>query len=239
MGDAEREVLVFAAAHRLIATEQVDVLLAGDSGRDAVVGSLVAAGLLRRVRLFAGGRDFIAITASGLAVIESPLGVPIVDLGDLRREVAAGWVWVRSRDGRFDAETVVLSQRELVGHDVAVANGSGRGRGYGIRVPGFRAANPAGLDHPDVLLVFFDGWAAVHVQLGSLASPRLGALLTAYGTDERYGRLVFLVEQEHVAQQIEAAAASAGVATMTSVQWLEWPWPPGSVRTRRNGRDPG
>ena len=222
MGDAEREVLVFAAAHRLIAADQVDVLLANQSAGDVATESLVAAGLLRPVRLFASVRGCYAITPAGLAAIESPLGVPTVDLGDVRREIAAGWVWLRSRDGRFDADAVVLSEREMLAHDIAVASEPSRERPYGLRVPGFRSDNDAGVDHPDVLLVFHDGWAAVHVQLGSIAPQRLAALLLAYGADERYGRLVFLVEQEEVAQQIEAAAVSAGVATMISVAWFRW-----------------
>jgi hypothetical protein len=44
----------------------------------------------------------------------------------------------------------------------------------------------------------------------------------AYGADERFGQVVFLVDRERVARQIEAAAVSGGVAVMTSVQWMQF-----------------
>ena len=221
MESAERELLVFAAAHRVVVAGQADVLLADKTVTHDVLDSLIGAGWLQRLRVMAGAADCYVITRAGLAAIDSALPAPVLELWDLRGALAAGWVHARARDGRF-GDVEVLSEREMIAHDVALVADAGRARPYGVRVPGYRAKNASGLTHPDVLSVMHDGWAAVHVQLGSVAPRHLAALLTAYGSDERYGRLVFVVEQEQVAREIEAVAVSAGVAAMTLVQWFQW-----------------
>jgi hypothetical protein len=74
------------------------------------------------------------------------------------------------------------------------------------------------LRYPDVLLMFPQSWASVHVVLGGAAPAGLPALLTAYGLNDRFGAVVFLVERERVGRLITAAAVSAGVASVVSVQ---------------------
>jgi hypothetical protein len=163
------------------------------------------------------------VTQTGLAAINSPLPVPAWEMRGLRKALAAGWVWVRAQDGRFTGLTSVVSHREMILHDSQLTGDSsatgGAARPYGIRLAGRRLADGSGLHHPEVLLEFFDGWAAIEFALSGAAPEGLAALLTAYGIDDRYGRIVFMVDQERVATEIEAAAANAGVASVVTVQW--------------------
>ena len=114
----------------------------------------------------------------------------------------------------------------MVLHDSELTSGpavaGGARRPYGIRTAGRHPVDGLRLHHPDVLLEFFDGWAAVEVALGGATPRELAALLTAYGLDDRYGRVVFLVDSERVAAGIEAAAVSAGVASVVVVQAMEF-----------------
>jgi hypothetical protein len=73
-----------------------------------------------------------------------------------------------------------------------------------------------------VLLVMHDGWAAIEVQLARLDRRRLMATLTGYGTDERFGSLIFLIEDEQSAREIEDTAAAVGISQITSVQRMDW-----------------
>jgi hypothetical protein len=225
MDDRERDLLRFAAAHRLVSGDQVAVLAVGEDQNDSAARArrLVEQGLLSRVRLAPTGPDYLLISDAGLAAIESPLPVPVWEMRRMREALAAGWVWVRAQDGRFTGLTGVVSHREMVFHDSQLTgeNGTrGPARPRGIWIPGRRPADGSGLHHPAVLLEFVDGWAAVEFALGGASPHGLAALLTAYGIDDRYGRIVFLVEQERVAAQIEAAVISAGVASVATVQWM-------------------
>jgi hypothetical protein len=225
MDDLERDLLRFAAAHRLICGDQVAVLAGGEEHDDIALTArgLVRRGLLSRVRLAPTRPDCLMITETGLAAIDSPLPVPVWEMRGLREALAAGWVWVRAQDGRFTGLTGVVSHREMILHDSQLTGDSsaagGAARPYGIRLAGRRPADGSGLHHPAVLLEFFDGWAAVEFALGGATPRGLAALLTAYGLDDRYGRIVFMVDQERVATEIEAAAVSAGVASVVTVQW--------------------
>ena len=221
MGGPGREILAFAAAHGLIVAEQVQVLLGeGGDRAPAMLDALERCGLLRRVRLVPGGDGCYVITGAGLAAVGSDLPVPSTGLDGYRRTVGAGWVWVRAHDGRFGVVRS-LTQREMVAHDLNVS-ASGRTRPYGIRIGGAVASNASGLHHPDLLLLMHDGWAAIHVQLGLVGRGRLAAALTSYGTDERFGLVVFMVEDDRVAHQVESAAAAIGLSQLTSVQWMDF-----------------
>jgi hypothetical protein len=167
------------------------------------------------------------ITETGLAAIESRLPMAGWEMQGLRRALAAGWISLRAQDGRFkDLTGGVLSRRELEAHDRELASAdtpASAARAYGIRVGGSSSPDRSGLHHPDLLMVFRAGWVAAEIVLGAAIPAGLAALLTAYGADDRFQRVVFLIETERVARAIERAAVNAGVAAVLSVQWLELP----------------
>jgi hypothetical protein len=219
--DAEH-LLRFAAAHRLISDSHAAAVL-----QDAdltVIGRLVQAGLLSRVRLSCAAECFV-ITQAGLVAIGSLLPPPVWEMRGLRRSLAAASVWVRVQDGRFSDLTGVVSQREMLAHDLELDAGlpaTGPTRPYGLRLGGQRPSGGVGLHHPDVLCEFRAGWVAVEIVVGGATPRGLAALLTAYGVDDRFDRVVLLAETERVLQEIEAAATTAGVASVASVQRLEF-----------------
>jgi hypothetical protein len=224
MDDADRHVLRFAAAHALIASDQVAVLTGVETGSDSTerVHRLVGEGLLSRTRIAAAGPDCLVISEAGLEATGSRLRVPVWEMRGVRGVRAAGWVWVRAQDGRIPGLTGVWSEREMIGHDLQLTTAGPVSRGAtrpcGLRVGGPRSGTVTGLRYPDALLMFPQSWAGVHVALGGAAPAGLSALLTAYGLDDRFGAVVFLVERERVARVITAAALSAGVANVVSVQ---------------------
>jgi hypothetical protein len=186
------------------------------------VHRLVGEGLLFRTRIAATGPDCLVITKAGLEAIGSQLRVPVWEMRGLRGVRAAGWVWVRAQDGRIPGLTGVWSEREMVGHDLELTTAGpvsgGATRPCGLRIGGPWSGTVTGLRYPDTLLMFPQSWASVHVVLGGAAPAGLSALLTAYGVDDRFGVVVFLVERERVGRLITEAAVSAGVASVVSVQ---------------------
>jgi hypothetical protein len=237
----ETEVLEFAARHELVLSAQIRAFLGMDDGaaRRAARG-LIDRGYLTRVRLVPAEEMFVVSSAgceaAGLAVMSPEV---VVERG-VRRAVGAVWVWIRSRDGRIPHATV-LSAREQLAHDLTVTGGEVAGPAaagrYGIRIGGLPAAAQTGLHYPDVVLQFPAARSAVQLQFTPPGSEELLARLRAYGADDRYAQLVFLVEREDVARQIETAAVSAGVGAMTLVRWMDWSPPPpadpaGSARPR-------
>jgi hypothetical protein len=224
MDDADRDVLRFAAAHALVASDQVKVLTGDETGSDSIerVDRLVGEGLLSRTRIATAGPDCLVITDAGLEAVGSRLRVPVWEMRGVRGVRAAGWVWVRAQDGRIPGLTGVWSEREMTAHDLQLTTAGpvsgGATRPCGLRVGGPPPGSVTGLRYPDVLLMFPQSWGSVHVVLGGAAPAGLSALLTAYGLDDRFGVVVFLVEREQVARVITAAAVSAGVANVVSVQ---------------------
>jgi hypothetical protein len=228
MDDIDRAVLRFAAAHRAVTDGQLGVLAGGETpAAERNVARLIGEGLLARRRVTGSDPGCLVITETGLAAIESRLPAPGWEMRDLRRALAAGWISLRAQDGRFnDLTGGVLSRRELEAHDRELASAdrpASAVRAYGLRVGGISSAHKSGLHHPDLLMAFRAGWVAAEIVLGGVTPPGLAALLTAYGADDRFLRVVFLTETERVAGAIERAAVSAGVAAVLSVQWLELP----------------
>lgn len=243
MDDQEVALLRFVASHGLVLAAQIRAFLGWDEATERrATGGLVERGLLRRVRLLPP-TELFAVTPAACAVAGMPALSPegVVERG-VRRAVGAVWLWIRARDGRLP-DARVLSAREQLAHDLTAPgdghSASGSTGRYGIRVGGLPAGTETGLHYPDVLLVFPDGRAAAHLQLTAPLGSGLLARLRAYGADERFAQVVFLVEREDVAQQIEAAALTAGVDGMTLVRWMDWspspapgPGPgPGPART--------
>ena len=159
MDDLERDLLRFAAAHRLICGDQVTVLAGGKDHDDPIARTrwLVGEGLLSRVRLTPTAPDCFMVTEAGLAAIDSPLAAPAWEMRGLREVLAAGWVWVRSQDGRFTGLTDIVSRREMVFHDSELTNAIAHRRGVrcGRMGSGSRGAirrTGLALHHPDVLL---------------------------------------------------------------------------------------
>jgi hypothetical protein len=221
MDDTDRDALRFAAAHCLVASDQVAVLTGDATESDSTerVDRLVGEGLLSRTRIAATAPDCLMITEAGVETIGSRLRVPVWEMRGLRGVRAAGWVWVRAKDGRIPGLTGVWSEREMISHDLKLTTAGSVSEGaWGLRIAGPRSGAVTGLWYPDVLLMFPQSWASVHVVLGGAAPAGLSALLTAYGLDDRFGAVVFLVERERVGRLITAAAVSAGVANVVSVQ---------------------
>ena len=216
------DVLVEAARHDVLVGEQIRVALSVDPVTiDDVLARHVARGLLRSARWFPSVPSVYWITEMGLEAVGSELPPPVVSVADVRRGLGATWAYVRAADGRILGATA-LTRREAVARDRAPV-ASRASRPVGVRVAGLPAEGGSGLSYPDVVLVWPDALAAIHVWLTGAGLGGLPAWLRAYGADARYQVVAFLVEDERLASRIEAVAASLGLQRLVSVQWMEFP----------------
>jgi hypothetical protein len=85
--DLERDLLRFAAAHRVVSSDQAAVLARSEDPDDSAASAsrLVGKGLLSRVRLTKSGPESLVITDAGLVAIESPLAIPAWEMRGLRQ----------------------------------------------------------------------------------------------------------------------------------------------------------
>jgi hypothetical protein len=216
--DSRRDVLANIARHDVVASDQIATALSlGRAQAEEILVALVNTGDLGRARAFPGATALYWITEQGLGSIGSPLRAPTFALRRVRECLGATWAYLRAADGRFPTAKVSTA-RELLGRDATIAGS----RPVGLRVGGVSADNDLGLHHPDVLLEFPQRWWAVHVWLGNVDRRRLSGLLTAYGADARYAYVIFLVEEERIAREIESVASSLGLNETVSVHWMEF-----------------
>lgn len=222
MDDIQRGVLALAAPHDLITPPQAHTVLGSGAG-DTLLTSLVRAGLLRRIRVAKQTPAAYSIGTDGLAAIGSDLPAPPVRFAGWRHALGVSWLWVAIYKGVYGPVRGLWTRRELVASDAAATKAGGVSRRAGVRVGGVAADNESGLHHPDVLVVTDTRHrVAFYLLLGFPARRRLAATLTAYGADERFDAVLFLVEDLRVGRVAEEEAAALGLAELVRVQHFTW-----------------
>lgn len=214
-----REVLRLVAAHRFVTGPQVEGLVGKGPVAERVLGDLVAAGLVRRVRLTVDGTVFWQVTANGVQALGSVMPLPGFDVGGLRGDVALPWLWLAARGGAFGPVKGLWSRRELAALDGSGAFPVGaRGRPVGLLVAG----EPAGERHyPDLVLATKGGWVGIYLVLRAPVAGRAEAVFRAYGADVRYAAVLCLVEDHEMAERVAASAASVGLSDLVHVQFAQ------------------
>ena len=213
-GDA-RAVLVFAAGHELIAGSEIALLFDGDVERAReALRDLLRDGSLRRVRL-SGGWSCFVVTRRGLDGLGSDLPEPAPVLGELGRLRAVARFSALLRAAR-GAEVPVLSAREMVAGDLRGGDVV-TGMSFGVRVGGVRSPTRTGLFYADLVELGSDGWRAVFVRVAPVSVRSLSAVLRAYGAQERFASVQFMVAERRIGAQVRAAARSAGMEDVASV----------------------
>lgn len=218
----DRELVVFVAAHRLVLAAHVQALLRlSGAAAYARLHSLSAGGFLSHRRVFHGQPGCYQVTRTGLALIESDLPPPRLDLRSYRHDVGVAWLWLAARAGTWGPMRQVLAERDLRSHD---GKPDRRDEPFAIRLGGVGPGGRERLHYPDVLLVTTDGRRiALELELSSKGRARRERILTGYAVDRRIDAVAYLTDDVSVARAVRTSAAGLGVGDRVHVQWVKQP----------------
>ncbi len=241
--ERDRDLLAFAAEHRLIRTDHVGVLLGvAERTADERLRRLCAAALLRRTIVLGHAGSCHQITRRGLATIASPLPAPRLDVRTYDHDIGIAWVWLAARAGAFGPLREIVSERGLRSRD---GPGERPEMPLAVRIGGVGPRGGERLHYPDLLLVGADARRiAVELELSSKSRLRRERILMAYGADPRIETVLYLVASRRIGAPIAACARQLGIASLVHVQTVARPAPAsaahgsGRVVHRRRARVP-
>lgn len=220
--DRDREILAFAAEHRLVLEGQVERLLGVGPGRIlSRLGALIQQGYLAEGSVDES-RHF-QIRARGLAAIGSSLGVPKGKLGAYKHDVGLAWLWLAARAGTFGPLLETLSERRMRSHDGALDRSSD---GLGVRNGGYDRFGNERLHYPDLLLIDPHGRRlALELELSSKGRERTEMIIGGYGADPRIDRVLYLVEAQpagsRIRRSLELTVRDLGLSDRIRIQLIE------------------
>ncbi|MDQ6821459.1 MAG: hypothetical protein M3076_14185 [Actinomycetota bacterium] len=185
-----RKVLAFIAGQQLVLGAHVRALLrAGGADADARLTALVAAGLVRRDRLYSEP-DTFRITSKGLSELGRD-GAPPPLVWHRRHAAGVAWLWLAAHSGTFGQVQQVLSEREMRALDDTSSDspewqrerapsvaGARAEQLFGVRVEGANT-DPPSLHYPDLILGTSHGRVVVELQLSAASRMTLGPRITA------------------------------------------------------------
>jgi hypothetical protein len=237
----DRELLGFAAHHRIVLAAQLQVLL-GTSAE--AVGTRIRA--LRRARYLGAHRPFDRrapcywITRRGLGAIESSLPTPRPELRSYRHDLGAAWLWLAARNGAFGPARRIVSEREMRSEDGTDGRTADP---FGVRLGGLGPGGRERLHYPDLLLVGPDGRrVALELELTSKGRARRERILSGYAADGRVDSVLYLVDRPATGRAVRASADRLGISARVHVQPVRWDSPkgePAPAATRAANREAG
>jgi DNA-binding transcriptional ArsR family regulator len=245
----DRLLLEFIAEHRLVLSNHVQALL-GVSAQTASrrLRALEQAGLVDRETLFYRYPAHYRIRRRGLELIGSRLGVPKRGL-NVAHDVGVAWLWLAARRGAFGSLAAVVSERTMRSRDGAEAHASrvtGRSgqEPFGVRLAGRGPRGRPRLHYPDLLLVDREGRRiAVELELSSKGRSRRHQIIGGYASDRRIDAVLYLVNDQRIAREVQEAARRFGAERTVIVQRVRigaGQLPPlGAVSSRDGARDTG
>jgi hypothetical protein len=218
--DRDLEVLAFVAAHRFVSAVHVhDLLGTSRSITYRLLGRLTDCGLLRYERIFHGQPGVFLTTNGGLAVIDSPLQRPVVDLRLYRHELSVPTLWLVANAGGFGAFERVVTEREAKHYDQIPARQDGGM--FGVRLTGFDRAGRPMMHHADVIVSHPDQTrTGIELELSLKGRRRLEQIVLGYVLDDRYRRVVYLADQAQVAGALNGVVGEYGAEEKVRVLCL-------------------
>jgi hypothetical protein len=218
--DRDLELLRFAAAHRFVLASQVEVWL----GAHEVVAyrrlkGLVRAGLMIYERLFHARPGCYRVSTSGLAVVESSLPRPTIDLRTYRHDIGAVWLWLAVGLGQLGGDRGVLSERQMRSHDQRPDQG---GASFAIPLGGYAPSGKPRVHFPDVVLVDEHGArTGFELELTLKSRSRLEAICAGYAADCRVERIVYITDRKMIALALEEMWLMFGLDGRLQVHYLD------------------
>ncbi len=212
------------AEHRILIAPQIALVLAvtvDAAGRR--MRRLRDAGLVSYGPVFKGAPGIAMITRDGLKALGSSAPEPKFDARAYRHDVGVGWLWLAARRGVFGALDGLITEQAMMSADKAAGAMTARpGRepyGLGIGMLGPHG-NPQ-RHYPDLLLTTHTGHrVAIELELTAKSRHRMDRIMTAYASDARIDRVLYLVPDAALAQRVSDAARRAGISEMVQVRRL-------------------
>lgn len=220
--ERDRELLAFAANHRLVLAGHVQVLLGVSAAAAyARLRSLTVAGMLSQRTVFHNQPGCYQITRPGLAIAGSQLPPPRLDYNCYEHDVGVAWLWLAARDGAFGPRQEILSERQIRSHD---ASPDGDAQPYAVRLGGIGAGGQPKLHYPDLLLSDQSGHRlALELELTPKGRTRLEQILAGYGADSRIDDVLYLTDKDAVARSVSVSATRLGISDRVHLQRVRWP----------------
>jgi hypothetical protein len=216
--------LEFMAEHRLVLCGHVQALL-GVSAKTASrrLRALERAGLVAREAFFYRHPAHYRIQHRGLELIGSRLSVPNRAL-NVAHDVGMAWLWLAARRGAFGPLEEVVSERAMRSRDGSEAHatrvtGRDEHEPFGVRLSGQGPRGRPRLHYPDLLLIDRAGRRiAVELELSSKGRSRRHQIIGGYASDRRVSAVLYLVEDQRIAREVEDAARRFGFERRVLVQ---------------------
>jgi hypothetical protein len=239
--DRDRELLRFAARHRIVLAAQLQALLGASAAAVATrLRALRRAGYLGSQRPFDRQATCYWIKRRGLSAIESSLPAPRPELGSHRHDLGIAWLWLAARQGAFGAARQIVSEREMRSGDGTAGR---RANPFGVRLGGVGPGGRERLHYPDLLLVGPGGRrVALELELTSKGRARRERILAGYAADGRIDSVLYVVDQPATGRAIQASAARLGISARVHVQRAHWDGmgrAPTPVAAQTARREPG
>ncbi len=225
----DRQLLSFAADHRLVLANHVQALLdISENAAQARLRALSRAGYLQTRPLFHQQPSCYLVSARGLAAIGSTLPRPRLDLRTYMHDVGTAWLWLAASRGAFGPLAEIVSERQMRSRDglpqvpgLALADDV-MGR-FGVRLWEVGPGGHERLHYPDLLLRTVDGRRiALELELSPKSPRRLDKIMSGYGADRRVDAVIYLVNRPPIGRNLEAAAARVGTSSLVRVQAFDW-----------------
>lgn len=217
----DREILAFAAEHRLVLSDHVRALCRVSAAvAHARLLTLERAGFLTRQRVFPGGPVVHLIGRDGLAVIGSELKPPRFTLACYEHDVGVAWLWLGARAGTFGPIRRVIGERRLRSTDARREPGEAP---LAVRLGGVGPRGSERLHYPDLLLVDHRGRrVALELELSAKGRGRREQILGGYGAEARVDAVVYLVTSKALGRSIAASAHRLGLSSRVYVRLVRW-----------------
>lgn len=220
--DRDLELLEFIASQRFVLARHVEAWLqASEVVAYRRLRGLVRSGMVAYARLFARRPGCYRITASGLAVIESTLPRPVIDLRSYRHDLGAVWLWLASREGRFCEADQILSERQMRSDDQRPVPHLD-GAPFGIPLGGYARDGRPRLHFPDVLVLRPDKRrVALELELTLKSRKRLEAIIAGYAAEPRIEQVVYQTDSRKVAAALFEVLSMFGLDGQVLVHYLD------------------
>jgi hypothetical protein len=220
--DRDLELLGFISSQRFVLARHVEAWL----GASEVVAyrrlrGLVRSGLVAYERFFERRPGCYLITSAGLAVIESPVPRPTVDLRCYRHDSAVVWLWLAAGQGKFGAAQRVWSERAMRSHDHR-SDPQLPGGPFGVPLGGYGRDGRPRLHFSDVLVIGQDGRrVALELELTLKSRRRLEGIMGGYAADPRIERVIYQTDCKKVAAALMQVSLMFGLDGRVHVHYLD------------------
>jgi hypothetical protein len=182
---------------------------------------LVQSGLLTYERRFHLRPGCYRITTQGVAVIESQLPRPTIDLRSYRHDTEVVDLWLDAWQGQYGSYREVLSERELRSHDQR-ADRLPHEPAYAVPLGGYGPGGRAQVHYPDVLIIrAANRRLALELELSLKSRKRLEAMLGGYAADNRIERVICRTELARIATALEETKLMLGLDGRVVVHYLD------------------